>query len=546
MSDEIKELEQSLENGVLTQGQAWNFIKFAQGMYSTFGGYNTPQLANQTLVQLNNNSSVPTFDKILQALQSAPYNVSELQNYSEFMQVWDTIYQKTLRHFRGLLSFDYYMVCNNATKEDYKKKEYQEDKRRAEKFMYSFNYKKEFDRVIAELVRNGVCYSWFRTNYGTFNDEELSSSEDIEVKRQNKFSLQVMPQKYCMLTGYWQGGLNYDFNMQYFLKSGVDIKEYDPSLMKRFIDLYYNGDTEKYSSSAQLYDRDGSFAQWTQVSSQDGAWAWLFDDSNFSGLPPFANLMKSVFNNDMIESLQRDKNVLSALALIMGEMELMDAQNGAQKSDQFAVSPEVLSQLLGYVKSALNSSVKQIPLPLKETKYAQYSDNSPMMAMYQYQMASSLGASACSMIYTNDKMAQFEMQSALLEDYNLMKRLYLQFNDFINYFLNRKTKKYKFSVVFEGSNLPFERESRKKNLMEFVTLGMTPNESYFGNVLGVAPHMFSRMREESNATINENLTMLMNANTMASGTDPNKKEVGNQTLDDTELGDSGSEARDYS
>ena len=44
---------------------------------------------------------------------------------------------------------------------------------------------------------------------------------------------------------------------------------------------------------------------------QDGAWAWLFDDSNFSGSPPFANLMKSVFNNDVIESLQKDKNVFS-------------------------------------------------------------------------------------------------------------------------------------------------------------------------------------------------------------------------------------------
>ena len=540
MSDEIKEIKDSLENGEATKPQVWDFIKFAQGMYSTFGGYNTPQLANQTLVQLNNNSSVPTFDNILQALQTAPYSVSQLQNYSEFMQTWDAIYQKTLRHFRGLLSFDYYMVCNNATKEDYKNPKYLEDKRRAEKFMYSFNYKKEFDRVIAELLRSGQCYSWFRTNYGTFNDEELSSSDDIEVKKQNKFSLQIMPQKYCMLEGYWQGGLNYVFNMQYFLKSGVDIKEYDPSLMKKYIDLYYKGDEQSYSSSSQLYDRDGSFAQWVQVSSQDGAWAWLFDDSNFGGAPPFANLLKSVFNNDVIESLQKDKNVLSSLALIMGEMEIMDKEKSGQKPDQFAVQPETLAKLLGFVKSALNSSVKQIPLPLTETKYAQFTDNSPMMSMYQYQMSSSLGASASSMVYTNDKMAQFEMQSALMEDYNLMKRLYLQFADFINYFLNRKTKKYKFTVVFDGSNMPFEREQRKKTLMEYSSVGMTPNESFFSATLGVPAHIFSRMREESHATIGDNLTMLMNANTMKSD-----GEVGNQVKDDSELKDGGSISRDY-
>ena len=144
------------------------------------------------------------------------------------------------------------------------------------------------------------------------------------------------------------------------------------------------------------------------------------------------------------------------------------------------------------------------------------------------------------MIYTNDKMAQFEMQSALLEDYNLMKRLYLQFADFINYFLNRKTKKYKFTVVFDGSNLPFEREQRKKTLMEYVSVGMTPNESYFACVKGIPSHMYSRMREEAHETIGESLTMLMNANTMKSD-----GEVGNQVKDDSELKDGGSISRDY-
>lgn len=541
MSDEIKEIQESLANGEMTTAQTWDFVKFAMNMGSVFNGYNTPQLANQTLIQLNNNPSVPTFDNLLKALQDAPYSAETLQNYSEFMQTWDSIYEKTLRHFRGLLSYDYYMVCNNATKDSYKDPEYIKDKKRAEKFMYSFNYKKEFDRVVAELLKSGQCFSWFRTNYGTFNDEALADDEEtVNVKRQSKFSLQIMPQKYCMLEGYWQGGLNYAFNMQYFLKSGVDIKEYDPSLMKKYVDMYYKGKPQEYSASSQLYDRDGSFAQWTQVSSEDGAWAWLFDDSTFSGIPPFANIMKSVFNNDIIESLQKDKNVLSAFALLMGEMELMDKEKSGQKPDQFAINPETLAKLLGFAKNSLNKSVKQIPLPLTETKYAQFTDNSPLMAQYQYQMSSSLGASASSLIYNNGKMAQFEMQSALMEDYNLMKRLYLQFSDFVNYFLNRKTKKYKFTIVFDGSNIPFEREYKKKTLMEFSTVGMTPNESYFSSVLGIPAHMFSHMREEANATIGENLTLLLNANTSKNG-----GEVGNPKADTTELGDAGEQSQSY-
>ena len=545
MSDEIKEIKESLDNGEMTKEQTWDFAKFAMNLGSVFnGGYNTPQLANHTLIGLNNNPKVPTFDKILKALQDIPNSVEDLQNYSEFMQTWDSIYQKTLRHYRKLLSYDYYMVCNNAKKEDYLTPEYQADKRRAEKFMYSFNYKKEFDRVVSELLKSGQCYSWFRTNYGTFNDEAITDyDEDVKTKRQSKFALQIMPQRYCMLDGYWQSGLNYVFNMQYFLKSGVDLKEYDPSLMKKYIELYSNKESNDYKSSSQLFDRDGSFAQWVQVSADDGAWAWLFDDSSFAGTPPFANMMKSTFNNDIIESLQKDKDVLSSFALLMGEMELMDKEKSGQKTDQFAVSPDKLSKLLGFVKSSLDRNVKQIPMPLTETKYAQFDDNSPLMAQHQYNMSASLGASASSMIYSDGKMAQFEMQSAEMEDYNLMKSLYLQFADFINFYLNKKTKKYKFTITFDGSNLPFERESRKKVLMEYTSIGMTPNESYFASILGVPPHMFSRMREESCSTISENLVLLLNSNTSKSG---DENDVGNQKKDDNELGDSGETSRNYS
>ena len=54
MSDEIQEIKDSLERGEMTTEQTWDYVKFAMNMGSGFSGYNTPQLANQTLIQLNN------------------------------------------------------------------------------------------------------------------------------------------------------------------------------------------------------------------------------------------------------------------------------------------------------------------------------------------------------------------------------------------------------------------------------------------------------------------------------------------------------------
>ena len=46
-----------IETEGLTKEQTWDVVKFASNVYSIFNGYNTPQLANQTLMQLNNNAS---------------------------------------------------------------------------------------------------------------------------------------------------------------------------------------------------------------------------------------------------------------------------------------------------------------------------------------------------------------------------------------------------------------------------------------------------------------------------------------------------------
>ena len=59
------------------------------------------------------------------ALESAPYDYQALSSYSEFMEIWDAIYAKTLRYFEGLLAFDLSYNCTNIKNpSEYKSKEY--------------------------------------------------------------------------------------------------------------------------------------------------------------------------------------------------------------------------------------------------------------------------------------------------------------------------------------------------------------------------------------------------------------------------------------
>ena len=58
-----------------------------------------------------------------------------------------------------------YPVCTNAYIEDeYKSKEYEEDKKRVHNFLDAFDYKAEFAKVVMQEYYRQVYYTWFRKN----------------------------------------------------------------------------------------------------------------------------------------------------------------------------------------------------------------------------------------------------------------------------------------------------------------------------------------------------------------------------------------------
>ena len=63
-------------------------------------------------------------------------------------------------------------------------------------FLTKFDYKTEFRNVLKQVMKNETYYTWFRRQ--KWGNKGM------------KYALQVMPQDYCMLTGYWEKGLLFD------------------------------------------------------------------------------------------------------------------------------------------------------------------------------------------------------------------------------------------------------------------------------------------------------------------------------------------------
>lgn len=510
----------------LSQEQVKEVLDFSEAMYRA-ENYFSPFMSNQNLNDLNNNPLIPTSDALRKALSEYKSSAENLQSYMEFMQRFDIFFARTLQAYANILSFDLQIVCKNAfTQEEYESVEYEEDKKRVYKFLNSFDYKDEFRKVLLQVMRNETYYGWFRrTKWGN---------------KGMKCTLQILPQKYCMTTGYWEKGILFDFDMGYFLKAGVDIDGFDP-VFKKYRNRVF-GEMEKsyqYDPTAPLNDRKGNYAFWTQTSPTDGAVCFKFDTTNFNNTPFLAPHMKDILTTEEIGRLQYDKDILSAYAILAGEIKLFDTAKSGTVADQFAIKPATLGTFMGKVKSGLDKRIKVVAMPLENVDMYQYNDTDKDMYANQLKNSAGSGLSASRLIYSSDRMSNAELQYATEADYHIMKNMYPQFEKFLDFWINKLTKKYKFHCILDGSTFEFERQARFDRLLKISDKGLVLNSSAYASVIGMAPQDFeSSLTEGKYGSLNTKLSLLLNANTTKDGS-----VGGRPVLDDTKITDSGEGSR---
>lgn len=497
-----------IQNESLTKDQVLDVVQFAQSLWAAerYGmNFYSPDMSNALLKGLTNNPMVPTMDKLVKILSEYKANNYELQGYMEFMSHFDMIFERTLYSYVNALAFDLNLTCSNAfTQSDYESNEYIEDKKRVYNFLDKFDYRAEFRKVALAIMRNEVYYTWFRKT---------------KWKNQGmKFALQILPQDKCMLTGYWEHGLLFDFDMTYFLQPGVDIDSYDP-VFKKYLNRVFaeSGKTiQDYRPTNPFNKRDGTYAIWTQTSPIDGAWSFKFDMTNFNAVPFLAPFLKNALRNNEIEQLQYDKDMISAYAILAGEYKLFDNAKSGTVANQFAIDPKVVSTLMGKIKSAL-SIIKPVALPLENTKLYQYNDSNKDMYKNQLETTAGVGSGISRVIYSSDRMGNAELEAAMTEVYSTMKPLYSQFNNFLNFYVNQITKKYKFRFELTGSNYQFEREKKFDRMLKLADKGLVLGPSVWAGVIGMCPQDFERQLQESKYTgwIDEFSQMMINANTQS-------------------------------
>lgn len=484
----------------ISRSDVQDVIDFSSGLMAMDGFY-SPFLSNQLLTNLNNNPRLPSAESVKKALNDYKNSGEELQGFVEFASSFDMIFKRTLYSYANALSFDLQVTCKNAyTESDYQSDEYKKDRQTVDNFLTNFDYKKEFYNVLLNVLKRDTYFTWFRKTK-TGNRGKM------------KFALQIMPQDYCMLTGYFEKGLLWSLNILYYMQPGVDLNGFDPSITKTYLRTLETIDS--YVPSAPLNDRKGSYAMWADVSPLDGAWAWKFDTSSFANNPFLSPYVANVLRSDEIGELQYNKDLIAASGILAGEIKLFDSAKSGTKANQFAIDPKTLGTFMSLVKKGLQSIIKAVAVPLENIKFFQFEDKNPNSYTNELTTTAGIGTGISRVIYSSDKMSNAELEAALNEVYQTMKPMYAQFNNFLDFYVNQMTSKYKFKFEFVGSNYQFERDARFDKMMKMADKGLVLNSSAWASAVGMNPVTFDRMLAESKYTgwIDKYSTLMLNANT---------------------------------
>lgn len=511
----------------ISRSDIQDVIDFSAGLMAVDNFY-SPFLSNQLLTNLNNNPRLPSAESVKKALNDYKNSGEELQGFVEFASSFDMIFKRTLYSYANALSFDLQITCKNAyTDSDYQSDEYKKDRQTVDNFLTNFDYKKEFYNVLLNVLKRDTYFTWFRKTK-TGNRGKM------------KFALQIMPQDYCMLTGYFEKGLLWSMNQLYWTLPGVDLDSYDPSLKRTYQRALENAELN-YKPSAPLNERTGSYALWADVSPLDGAWCFKWATDNFANNPFLSPYVANVLRSDEIGELQYNKDLIAASGILAGEIQLYDQAHSGQKANQFSIDPKTLGAFMQKVKSGLNGAAKIAAVPLANIKYFQFEDKNPNSYTNELTTTAGIGTGISRVIYSSDKMSNSELEAALNEVYQTMKPMYAQFNNFLDFYVNQMTSKYKFKFEFVGSNYQFERDARFDKMMKMADKGLVLNSSAWASAVGMNPVTFDRMLAESKYTgwIDKYSTLMLNANTTAQS-----NEGGRPRQSGTSLTESGEASRE--
>lgn len=432
-------------------------------LYPLRNRYYTPDMVNTAMKVLNNNPRVPDSMKVIEEALAAP-NESEqtLRNWATYFEINNILYKRIIKYNSNLLAWNVTFDCINTetdTQEELESPEFKADLKYVDNFLSKY-YLKEQGRIIVEqILRQGVFY-------GVFRDEG------------DNYVWQELPPDFCKITGNSNVGKLFDFNFSYFINNAGSNIDMFPKVFKKLYKKTYKQIGNQYNPKGNIDTRHSSFVYWINVSPKDNFFCFTLDDGINALIPYYSGLFPDMYLQPMMRLLERNKAMIAGQKLLVNLLETYDKAKSGQVPNQYAITPKDIGEFMALIKQALGETIKTVAIPAKSAQVVDFNvEAQNRYTNYQSNLAENATSSSATLL-ASTKLNAFESQLALNIDENFVKTFYQQFEKFLNFYINSRTKKYKFNFKLHDTNTKLDRDERRERFDKLAAMGIVDFNLY--------------------------------------------------------------------
>ena len=491
-----KEETLSTEQLEMTLKMADYFDSYISGYktqsHSPFGGYYTPSGVNYLMQSLNNNPTIPLkIEDIENALKNPKSSEQILRNYATYFEINNMFYKRLINYNTNLPSWNLTFDCPTATLEDMNSEKFKDDLKTIDNFMGRYNSKAQNSSILKQILRQGVYF-------GVLRDEGTI------------YSFQELPPDFCKIVGKSTIGSLFNIDFSYFNNPSVDINTY-PKIFKTLYREIYKQAGQNYTPTKKTKKRHSSFNHEIDVSPIDNFFCFKLDDTITTLVPYYSALFPDIFIQPIMRNLEKDKAMIAANKLLVGILETYDKGKNSTVTNQLAMQPNDVGKFISVAREAVNKCIGLTMMPVKNTEIVDFNVEAQNRYISSSKMIASNSSSSSAPLLSEEKLNAFESELAATIDGNFVKSFYFQFENFLNYYVN-KTTNYRFTFTYNDVNTSGDSEKRLELFKTLSSMGLVDINLY-ARVLNKNVFEATRGLQMSKImNLTDNLTQLQSLN----------------------------------
>lgn len=459
---------------------------------------------------LNNNTNTPTFslytkDNITEYL-SNPYTYErQLRRAVTYIYGASSHFRRLIQYFTGLSDLSFVVSPYRIDPKTANVKSVNRNYRKVLNAMLAMNVRSQFPKILTVCLRED-------TFYGT-----------MWVTNDN-ITIQQLPSDYCAISTIEGNVLNVTFDFSYFDAHSQYLEYYPAEFQSKY---------RTYQSNRRQ--------RWQELDSPTSFAVKCNNDILDYSLPPFAGILREVYDLEDYKQLKLTKTTLENYAMLVMTLGIDDEGNWQMDLDK---AKEFWRNLDSVLPEEIGSVLSPMPINKISFEKANTGDTNTISEAEQNLFTA---AGVSSLLFNNDKASANALLLSIKEDQAITFGIVKSIEDVVNRFIQAQSYGKNFKVTFLDCS-PFNRKEMGDMYLKACQYGL-PFISMYAASQGMSQSEVDCMSFLENDVLNltERFVPLQSSSTQsAASSDGNgaTDEGGAPTKDVGDLTDSGEQSRE--